>query len=159
MILIAGIGNIFLGDDGFGGEVVKRLVDAELPEDTRVADYGISGMHLAYELLDGYATTILVDAVARGGEPGTLYVIEPDTDAAPVTLDAHGMQPEAVLGLSRLLGGDTGRVLVVGCEPANLDQGIGLSDPVAAAVPEAVRKVAELAWQNHERGGVWCSKV
>jgi hydrogenase maturation protease len=150
--LIAGTGNIFLGDDGFGNEVVKRLADVELPEDVQVADYGISGMHLAYELLDGYDTTILVDATARGERPGTVYLLEPETGDSPVAMDAHGMRPDAVLGLLRLLGGGPARVLIVGCEPANLGQGIGLSAAVTAAVPEAVRLVTELVWRNHEKG-------
>ena len=80
-MLIAGVGNIFLGDDGFGAEVARRLARAGLPDLVRVADYGISGMHLAYDMADGYDTTILVDATARGGEPGTVYVIEPDQGA------------------------------------------------------------------------------
>ncbi|GAB2998433.1 hydrogenase maturation protease [Amycolatopsis acidiphila] len=146
-VLVAGIGNIFLGDDGFGVEVARRLATAGLPPQVQVADYGISGLHLAYELLDGYDTTILVDAAPRGGEPGTVYVIEPgdggDEPAGP--LDAHGMQPDVVLRLLRTLGGDTRRVLVVGCEPADVGEGIGLSPRVAAAVPAAVELVMELA--------------
>ncbi|HEV2377563.1 MAG TPA: hydrogenase maturation protease [Streptosporangiaceae bacterium] len=159
--LVAGIGNIFLGDDGFGAEVVRQLAAAELPPQVTVADYGISGMHLAYDLA-GYDTAILVDAVARGGAPGTVYVIEPDRPAGPGDagaagsadggaaprvspfLDAHGMQPDVVLGVLGVLGGWAGRVLVVGCEPANTQEGIGLSPAVAGAVAEAVQKVREL---------------
>jgi len=159
-MLIAGVGNIFLGDDGFGTEVARRLANAGLPDWVRVSDYGISGLHLAYDMADGYDTTILVDAAARGGEPGTLYVIEPDQNAAagmagPVGLspadtaggrpfDAHGMQPDVVFGLVEMLGAKRGRVLVVGCEPASIEHGIGLSAPVAAAVDEAVRIVTGL---------------
>ena len=157
-MLIAGVGNIFLGDDGFGVEVASRLATADLPDWVRVADYGISGMHLAYDLAEGYESTILVDATPRGGEPGTVYVMELDTGvpstaaapAAPVAgsgvplLDAHGMQPDVVLGMLNLLGAEPGRVFLVGCEPASTDEGIGLSEPVAAAVDEAVRIVLDL---------------
>jgi hydrogenase maturation protease len=145
-MLIAGVGNIFLGDDGFGVEVARRLAAADLPDGVRVADYGISGMHLAYDLAEGYETTILIDAAPRGGEPGTVYVME--ASGAPAAdrplLDAHGMQPDMVLGMLDLLGADPGRVLVVGCEPASVEEGIGLSAPVTAAVGEAVRVVLRL---------------
>jgi hydrogenase maturation protease len=143
-ILVAGIGNIFLGDDGFGVEVASRLASTTLPDGVRVADFGIRGIHLAYELLDGgYDTIVLVDAVTRGGAPGTIYLIEPDlervaTGGAP---DAHGMTPEAVLGMLRSLGGHEGRVLIVGCEPASVDEGIGLSEPVTGAVEDAVSMI------------------
>lgn len=148
-MLIAGVGNIFLGDDGFGAEVARRLAAVDLPDWVRVADYGISGMHLAYDLAEGYETTILVDASPRGGEPGTVYVLEVDAGGPPQAaerplLDAHGMQPDVVFGMLDLLGADAGRVLVVGCEPAGTDEGIGLSAPVAAAVDEAVRIVLDL---------------
>jgi hydrogenase maturation protease len=145
-VLIAGVGNIFLGDDGFGAEVARRLARAGLPDWVRVADYGISGMHLAYDMADGYDTTILVDTAARGGEPGTVYVIEPDLGsaarpAAGALFDAHGMQPDVVFGMIEMLGGKPGRVLLVGCEPASVEHGIGLSAPVAAAAGDAVRIV------------------
>lgn len=154
-VLVAGIGNIFLGDDGFGVEVARRLGAAELPDGVVVADYGISGMHLAYDLMNnGYHTTILVDATTRGEEPGTVTVIELDTSrrsrpnvaspGSPRAIDAHGMQPDAVLELVTMLGGDAGRVLLVGCEPANVADGIGLSPSVAAAVEPAARAVNEL---------------
>lgn len=145
-VLVAGIGNVFLGDDAFGVEVVKRLATAGLPPEVQVADYGISGLHLAYELLSGYETTILVDAAPRGGEPGTVYLIEPDGggDGSAGPLDAHGMQPDVVLHLLRALGGDAERVLVVGCEPECVEEGIGLSPRVAAAVPRAIELVTEL---------------
>ena len=147
-VLVAGIGNIFLSDDGFGVEVIKELEGAGLPPWVQIADYGIAGMHLAYDLLGGYDTTILLDATPHGRPPGTLSLIEADTEdlAAASAIDAHGMQPDAVFRLLRLLGGDAGRVLVVGCEPACLDGGIGLSPAVEAAVPAAVRAVTELAW-------------
>jgi hydrogenase maturation protease len=151
-MLIAGVGNIFLGDDGFGTEVASRLTTAGLPDWVRVADYGISGMHLAYDLAEGFETTILVDATPRGGDPGTVYVMELDPAAAAAPepgrgiplLDGHGMQPDVVFGMLNLLGADAGRVLLVGCEPASTEERIGLSAPVTAAVDEAVRIVLDL---------------
>jgi hydrogenase maturation protease len=128
-------------------EVVKELAGTELPPWVQIADYGIAGMHLAYDLLGGYDTTILLDATPHGRPPGTLSLIEADTeDLATASIDAHGMQPEAVFRLLQLLGGDAGRVLIVGCEPACLDEGMGLSPEVTAAIPAAVRAVTELAW-------------
>jgi len=153
-VLIAGIGNVFQRDDGFGVEVIAALRDTELPNWVQLADYGISGMHLAYELLGGYDTTILIDATPQGGEPGTVYVIEIEPGGTPAntaSLDAHGMQPDAVLGLLELLGGDAGRVLVVGCEPADVGSGMGLTEPLAAAVPEAAALVTDLAWGTSQR--------
>jgi hydrogenase maturation protease len=150
--LVACLGNIFLSDDGFGVEVAKRLARQDLPEDVRVTDYGIRGMHLAYDLAEGFDMTILVDAMQRGDEPGTIYVVEPDPGpragdnplAAMSLFDAHGMQPEVVLDMAGALGTEAGQVLVVGCEPASLEEGIGLSPPVTAAVDEAVRVVTRL---------------
>ncbi len=164
--LIACLGNIFLGDDGFGVEVAKHLAGQELPAGVRVTDYGIRGMHLAYDLAEGFETTILVDCVQRGDEPGTVYVIEPEPAPHPATpvsagtagggtgedaalaamslFNAHGMQPDVVLEMAGTLGAEAGRVLVVGCEPASLEEGIGLSQPVAAAVEEAARAVIRL---------------
>ncbi len=170
-MLVAGIGNIFLSDDGFGVEVVSRLADAELPDGVRVLDYGIRGMHLAYDLASGYEAAILIDAAPRGEAPGTVYVIEPDLSAGPAPadprpdgpglqpdapeadgalaaspfFDAHGMQPDVVFTmLDQLSEQRPGRILVVGCEPATVEYGIGLSEPVAAAVDEAVRVVLGL---------------
>ena len=160
-VLVAGVGNIFLGDDGFGVEVARRLARLEMPDGVAVGDYGISGMHLAYDLADGVDTAILVDAMPRGGEPGTVYVLEPQRSAradsppgadspagaggaGPGFFDAHGMQPDVVLGMLDTLGAQVGRVLIVGCEPASADYGIGLSEPVAAAVDDAVRVVLDL---------------
>ena len=144
-VLVAGIGNIFLGDDGFGVEVVKRLAARTVPDGVRIADFGIRGIHLAYELLDGYDALVLVDAMPMGEAPGTLAVIEPDPapspaagdDVAPV-VDAHSMNPGVVLGMLAGLGGTVERIVIVGCEPASLDEGIGLSQPVADAVDAAV---------------------
>jgi hydrogenase maturation protease len=150
-MMIAGVGNIFLGDDGFGVEVARRLADADLPDWVRVADYGISGMHLAYDLAEGFETTILIDASPRGEPPGTVYVLELSTEDGPTpgpgseapvpVLDGHGMQPDVVLGMLDMLGADAGRVMLVGCEPASIDARIGLSAPVAAAVDRAVQIV------------------
>ena len=158
-MLVAGVGNIFLGDDGFGVEVARRLAAFDLPGWVRVADYGISGMHLAYDLAEGYDTTIVIDASPRGGEPGTVYVMEVEVGGpaaaaeSPLLLDAHGMQPHVVFGMLDMLGAEAGRVLVVGCEPASTDEGIGLSAPVAAAVDEAVRVVLDLVRSAGPTGG------
>ncbi len=156
-VLVAGVGNIFLGDDGFGVEVARRLAFTEWPDGVRVADYGTSGMHLAYDMADGYETTILIDAAPRGGPPGTLTVLEVEPEHRPglaagargplqgsQLFDAHGMQPEVVFGVLDMLGAQAGRILVVGCEPASLEHGIGLSEPVAAAVDAAIRMVTTL---------------
>ena len=145
-VLIAGVGNIFLGDDGFGVEVAKRLALERLPDCVRVVDFGIRGIHLAYEMLDGgYDTTIMVDATPRGEKPGTVYLIEPDLKSLdgqqPASLDAHGMDPQLVFSTLQSLGGLPGRVLIVGCEPLESDEGIGLSEPVQRGVDEAVRLV------------------
>ena len=148
-VLVAGVGNIFLGDDGFGVEVAKRLAATDLPSWVQVADYGISGMHLAYDLADGYETAILIDTARRGERPGTLTVIEagrPEETGAVAEsrlFDAHGMQPDVVLGVLDMLGA-AARVLVVACEPASLDYGMELSEPVAKAVGEAVQVVIRL---------------
>jgi len=148
--LVAGIGNIFLGDDGFGVEVARRLAQQTLPGHVRVADFGIRGLHLAYELLEGeYGVTILVDAVPRGESPGTVYMIEPALDrqhqgGEVVLANAHGIGPDAVFDLLRSLGGDPGKVLLVGCEPACTDEGMGLSEAVEQAVPEAIRLIRDI---------------
>ncbi|WP_406431883.1 hydrogenase maturation protease [Streptomyces sp. NBC_01589] len=151
--LIAGIGNIFLGDDGFGVETMRALSSHRLPDDVEMVDIGVRGVHLAYQLLDGYDTLVLIDATARGGRPGTLYLIEADelgaVEPQNALLDGHRMSPDAVLALLGTLCAGTGavpprRTLVVGCEPESVDEGIGLSAPVAAAVPHAVRMVLDL---------------
>jgi hydrogenase maturation protease len=146
-LLVAGIGNIFLGDDGFGVEVARRLSENDFPGGVLVQDFGIRGYDLAYALLDGYDLTILVDAAPRGSPPGTLYVIEPELNQETVALDAHAMNPVSVLQLARSMGTISGKVLLVGCEPATLggDEGhMGLSEPVAAAVDQAVTLVRKL---------------
>jgi len=148
-ILVAGIGNIFLGDDGFGSEVVRN---AELPQDdptVRVIDYGIRGMHLAYDLLEEWDTLVLVDAVPSRGQPGTLHVFQADhesgesSSAAP-GLDSHSMDPAAVFASLRALGGSPPYTVVIGCEAGSVDEGIGLTEPVARAVPRAARAVEEI---------------
>lgn len=160
-VLVAGIGNIFLGDDAFGVEVAQRLIRRRLPDEVRVVDFGIRGLDLAYALLDGYETAILVDAVPRGGPPGTLYVIEPElgsadagSSPASITFESvamHGMDPVKVLQMAQALGGNIRQVLLVGCEPQPLgpdgDVPLGLSASVQASVDEAVRLVESLvAW-------------
>ena len=153
-ILVACIGNIFLGDDGFGVEVANRLAPRISPQQVSVKDFGIRGFDLAYALMDPYDLTILVDACARGGAPGTVYLIEPDPideatlNSNPARMEAHGMNPMNVLRLVKSLGGEPGRVVIVGCEPADLgsdeDGKMGLSEPVMAAVDDAIAMIEEL---------------
>jgi hydrogenase maturation protease len=160
-ILVACIGNIFLGDDGFGVEVAQRLAGKSYPAGVKVVDFGIRGLSLAHALLEDYDHLVLVDAISRGQPPGTLYLIEPDLGgldpekgaaAGQVALDSHSMDPFKVLGYARTLGAKPVPTLLVGCEPAPLGDGddsylemeMGLSDPVAAAVDEAVRMVEEI---------------
>lgn len=158
-ILIAGIGNIFLGDDGFGSEVAQRLAHQQYPASVRVVDVGIRGVDLAYMLLDDYDALILVDTVSRGGPPGTLYLIAPDLPDGGVeaggaagrrAVEAHSMDPVTVLAFAEVLGARPIHTLIVGCEPAPLegddDEGMrmGLSAPIQAAVEEAVRMVDRL---------------
>jgi hydrogenase maturation protease len=145
-VLVAGIGNIFFGDDGFGVEVANRLRALPARLGVRIVDFGIRSLHLAYELLDGYDTLVLIDAISIGDEPpGTLAVVEPDrSSTGAVAMDAHTMNPDAVLGMLDKLGGEVRRVLVVGCQPAVISETIGLSSPVSGAVEQAVRMVKEL---------------
>jgi hydrogenase maturation protease len=156
--LVAGIGNIFLSDDGFGVEVVNRLSGQPVPPGVRVAEFGIRGVHLAYELLDGYDRLILIDAVPMSEPPGTLAVIEPDRGvpddgvAVPV-VDAHNMNPEVVLATLARLGGRLDQVYVLACQPATLDEGIGLSAPVAAAVDGAVDLCRQLLFDLSQPAG------
>jgi hydrogenase maturation protease len=157
-ILIACIGNIFMGDDGFGVEVAARLLRRQHPPGVEVVDFGIRGMDLAYTLLEDYDTLVLVDAIARGGPPGTLYLIEPETgdfspekgaEAGRVALDAHSMDPVKVLAFARTLGAQPIPTLLVGCEPAVLggdyeEMSLGLSQPVQAAVDGAIHMIDRL---------------
>ena len=156
-ILVAGIGNIFLGDDGFGVAVVEQLAARPQPDRVRVTDFGIRGFDLAFALLDEPEATILVDAMPRGEPPGTVYVLEPVLDAedsasipdhAEGSFEGHAMTPASVFALVRTLGGKPRNVTVVGCEPLTLGPEnvgqMGLSEPVARAVPEAVAVVEQL---------------
>ncbi|MBM0237277.1 hydrogenase maturation protease [Micromonospora sp. ATA32] len=165
-ILVAGIGNIFLGDDAFGVEVVRRLRDAVLPEMVDVSDYGIRGMHLAYDLLDGHHDVlVMVDALPLNEAPGTLAVLQVDLDdpgwtlgpadalAAPAA-DGHGMDPGVrAPGCCAVWGGTVDRVLVVGCQPALMDERMGLSTPVAEALDEAARIVVGVVEEEVARLG------
>jgi hydrogenase maturation protease len=144
-VLVAGIGNIFLTDDGFGSEVARRLSREPLGDDVRVVDYGIRGMHLAYDLLDGYDALVVVDALPGQGAPGDLSVLEvgPD-DLGEGELDAHGMAPVSVLASLGQLGGALPRTYVVGCRPADVGEGMGLTPAVEAAVDRAVALVHDV---------------
>lgn len=142
---MAGIGNIFLGDDGFGPEVLRRVTPRLTDPAVRATDYGIRGMHLAYDLLDGYRGLVLVDALPNRGAPGTLHVFEADHDLSAATgLDAHAMDPAAVFASLRALGGEPPYTVVIGCEVGCIEDGIGLSDVVAAAMPDAVHTVEDV---------------
>ncbi len=149
-ILVAGIGNIFLGDDAFGVEVVRRLAERPLPAGVRVVDFGIRGLDLTYELMDGYDAVILVDAVPRGEPPGTLFVIEPEPAQADggAMVEGHNLDPVKVLRLVAAMGGQVKRLLLVGCQPEPLadadDMRMEMSKPVKAAVNEAVVLVESL---------------
>ena len=158
-ILVAGIGNIFLGDDAFGVEVVRRLATRNLPESVRVTDFGIRGFDLAYALQDGYETTILVDACPHGELAGTLYVIEPDLKAAegeePEQVEAHAMNPDSVLRMARAMNIEVKNLLLVGCEPETLggEEGqMGLSATVEGSVEEAVKLVESLIQDVLQKG-------
>lgn len=158
-ILIACIGNIFLGDDGFGVEVAQQLMHKTYPEGVQVIDFGIRGVELAYTLLDDYDTLVLVDALPRGGQPGTLYLLEPDLtkinpekdgEAERMALDAHSMDPVRMLAFARTLGARPIQTLLVGCEPSAFDaenyaeMQMGLSEPVQAAIDGAVKMIDSL---------------
>jgi hydrogenase maturation protease len=155
-VLVAGIGNIFLGDDAFGVEVVRRMRERAWPDHVRVADFGIRGFDLTMALLEEFDLVILVDTAPRGGTPGTLYLIEPEPDDShepepgTLLLDPHSLDPVKVILLARTMGGHPGRVLVVGCEPQTLgneedwDVTPGLSGPVERAVGEAVEMIESL---------------
>jgi hydrogenase maturation protease len=154
-VLVAGVGNVFLGDDGFGVEVARRLAQGPLPPGVEVADIGIRGIHLAYQLLDGYDLLILIDAVARDGPPGTLFVIEPDARTLVPELDAHGVDPTSVLELGRTLGSSLPRTLLVGCVPLSTEERLGLSPPVEQAVEEAVRLVTRFITGSISEEHTW----
>ena len=160
-ILVAGVGNIFLGDDAFGSEVARRLMLRELPEEVQVNDYGTCSYDLAYAMMEGYEATILVDATPRGQAPGTVYLIEPDLNEldkmGSAVPDGHSMNPVSVLQMVRSLGCRPSRLYLVGCEPATLDRDdgvIGLSESVQAAVPRAIEMIeslmSKLLSENHD---------
>jgi hydrogenase maturation protease len=142
------VGNIFLRDDAFGVEVVRLLATRPVPDGVVVKDFGIRGVHLAYELLDGCDLFVLVDAAERGEPPGTVTVLEVEVpDAASLdgpVMDAHSLTPDGIFALLASLGGKPGRSLLVACEPADVSAGMGLSEPVLQALPHAVRTVAEI---------------
>jgi hydrogenase maturation protease len=146
-VLVAGIGNVFLGDDGFGVALANRLAEVELPQGVDVVDFGIRGMDLAWAMQDGYDAVVLLDATPRGEAPGTLYLIEPEVAPGAHAIEAHGMDPVKVLSLVQALGGSPPRTLVVGCEPqTRMDPGdeelvADLSEPVRLALDEGVRMV------------------
>lgn len=153
--LVAGVGNVFLRDDGFGVEVARLLARRPQPDGVEIADFGIRGVHLVYELLDGCDLFVLVDAASRGGEPGTVTVLEVGPDDAaqrhrvtgtPV-MDGHGLTPDDIFAMLATMGGHPGRSLLVACEPADVSAGMGLSEPVRAALPHAVRAVEEILGQ------------
>lgn len=146
-ILVAGIGNVFQTDDGFGPEVVRlALTRLEANAAVRIVDYGIRGMHLAYDLLEEWDALVLVDAVPSRGAPGTVHVFEADLQTLTATagLEAHSMDPAAVFSTLRALGGVAPYTVVVGCEVDDVDEGLGLSDSVSAAIPDAVRAVEDV---------------
>jgi hydrogenase maturation protease len=144
-VLVAGIGNIFFGDDGFGVAVASRLATMPARAGVTIADYGIRGVHLALDLLDGYDLLVLIDALPVGEEPGTVVLFEPEVpEEIGSTVDAHTMNPAAVLSALGRLGGSVERVLVVGCQPETVEERMGLSDVVAVAVEAAVVMVGEV---------------
>lgn len=154
-MLVAGVGNIFLTDDGFGVEVATAMAGRELPDGVELVEFGIRGVHLAYQLLDGYDVLVIVDAAPHGQPPGTVSLLEVDqTQVSDPTVgvaegesplvDAHGLEPGAILGMLGSLGGRVGEVLVVACEPESVDEGMGLTPVVAAAVPVAIQLVEQV---------------
>ncbi|RPJ41277.1 MAG: hydrogenase maturation protease [Chloroflexi bacterium] len=164
-ILVAGIGNIFLGDDGFGVEVIRRLAGREQPPGVQMVDYGIRGLDLAFALLDGYDLAILVDALPRGGPPGKLYLLEPDLESlGQADIQTHNMDPVKVLQMVKAFGElpPSDRVRIVGCEPGTFGpEGtgqMGLSEPVQAAVDEAAQMVEQLIYSFREEFETWHSQ-
>jgi hydrogenase maturation protease len=159
--LVAGVGNVFQRDDAFGVEVVRLLAERPTTPGVQIRDFGIRGVHLAYDLLDGCDLFVLVDAAARGAEPGTVTVLEVDQNgaqadfrdplAAPI-IDAHSLAPDDIFALLASLGGRPGRSLVVACEPADTGAGMGLSEPVQAALPHAVRAVEDILREHRTEG-------
>jgi hydrogenase maturation protease len=158
-LLVAGIGNVFFGDDGFGPEVARILATDPI-EGVTIEDYGIRSLHLAYELLAGYDRAFIIDAVPRGGLPGTLYVLEPKISDADIVPDAHRMDLASVFGLVRMIGREPPPITIVGCEPSGAQETLELTEPVRCAVQPAVdlvRKLVEDTFANvkDERNTVW----
>jgi hydrogenase maturation protease len=154
--LVAGVGNVFQRDDAFGVEVIRLLEGRPRPPGVKVADFGIRGVHLVYELLDGCDLFVLVDAAQRGCAPGTVTVLEVEPHHLPSpsgVMDAHGLAPDQVFAMLAALGGRPGRSLVVACEPADVSAGMGLSDQVQEALPAAVRAVEEILAQVQREEG------
>jgi hydrogenase maturation protease len=149
-ILVAGIGNAWMGDDGFGAEVVKRLGEVELPRGVAVMDFGTGGLNLAYEVMRGYDALLILDISEQGGTPGTLYVIEADVDSVEAgiedgdTLNPHGMDPKTMLRFVKSIGAWPGKVVVIACEPQTVAEiGFQLSESVAGALEPAVKLVLD----------------
>ena len=149
-ILVAGVGNAWLQDDAFGGECARRLEARGVPPGVTVMDFGTGGLDLAYEVMRGYDELILVDISRQGGEPGTLYVLEPDMEelSGPIedgdTINPHSMDPQSVLRFVGAVGGFSGKVVVIGCEPGEVDDvGLGLTPAVAGAVERALALIRE----------------
>jgi len=164
-ILVAGIGNIFCGDDAFGCEVVKQLKQSDLPAETTVTDFGIRSLDLAYALIDGYDAVVLVDAIPNTGQPGTVYLIEPDLNRLDgldgIGVAAHDMNPMTALKIAQRAGGVKGKLFLIGCEPSVLDDQDGsmeLSEPVRTAVPRAMEMIrsliADLLSEKHPNIGL-----
>jgi hydrogenase maturation protease len=152
--LVAGIGNVFFGDDAFGSEAARMLEDEVLATEVRVIDFGIRGIHAAFEMLDGYDVVIFIDIVARGELPGTLYLLEP-SDLTPGVPDAHTMELANVIALyermaTELQPGKRARVMIVGCEPERISDGIGMSD----AVTQALSQTKDLVISALSRSGI-----
>lgn len=150
-VMIAGAGNMFLKDDGFGGAVIKKMLNKKFPEGVEIKDFGTGGLKLAYDLMKGYDGLVLIDASKRGEKPGTLYIIEPDEKefnpdlAEGDLIDPHGADPATVLRFVKAVGAWPAKVLIVACEPETVDDfEIGLSDHVSASVDEAVQLVVEI---------------
>jgi hydrogenase maturation protease len=147
-VLVAGIGNVFFSDDGFGVEVAQRLARSPLPQGVVVSDFGIRGLHLAFEMVSGYDLVILVDAVSRGGPEGTLYVLEPDAEPVESHPDAHSMELESVLAFIDQLATERPRMLVVGFEAHSTEPGLGLSEIAQGAVDRAIALVRNLCTET-----------
>ena len=154
--LVAGVGNIFQRDDAFGVEVIRLLADRPRPAGVEIADFGIRGVHLVYELLGGCDLFVLVDVVQRGHAAGTVTVLEVDPEHMPpggAVMDAHGLAPDQIFSMLTAMGARPGRTLVVACEPADVSEGMGLSDQVREALPAAVRAVEEILGQVQQEEG------